>query len=101
MAFGTVPLGTAARILIGTTSTPATLVGGLVSYSYPGDKPTDKTDFHNAYPTINSVGSANRTITFNGKYAKADSGQDIAKANFDLTAPTLIYISILLDGTTG
>lgn len=101
MAFGTVPLGTAARIYIGTTAPPSVLVGALISYSYPGDKTTEDTKFHNAYPAITSVDTPVRSVTLNCKYAKADSGQDIAKANFDLDAPTVIYTSALVDGTTG
>ena len=101
MPFGTVPLGTAARVYVGTTAPPATLVGGLVSYSYPGSKDTEETKFHNAFAAITSVDTPVRSVTLNMKYAKGDTGQDVLKANFDLDAPTVIYVSILPDGTTG
>ena len=101
MPFGTLPQPGAHRIFVGTTPPPATLVGGLQGFGYPGDKEISEQTFYNTFPSVTSVDAPTRQITLTMKYAKGDTGQDILKANFDLAAPTLIYCSILLDGSTG
>jgi hypothetical protein len=101
MAFGTLPQPSATRIYVGTVGPPATLLGGVQGWGYTGDKETSEQTFYNTFPSVTSVGPAVRGVTFTLKYAKGDSGQDVLKANFDLATPTLIYSSVLVDGTTG
>jgi hypothetical protein len=101
MPFGTLPQPSATRVFVGTSAPPSVLVGGLQGFGYPGDKAVSEQKFYNTFPSVTSIDAAVRSITLTVRYAKSDSGQDILKANFDLATPTLIYCSILLDGTTG
>lgn len=99
MAFGTVPLGTANRIYVGTVAPPATLIGGLVSWDYPGNRDTATQAFYNLFPSIITVGEPTYRIDLTLKYAKSDTGQDVIKTGFD--GATVVYCSILIDTTTG
>ena len=101
MAFGTPPQPSATRILVGTGAPPATLVGGVQGWGFPGDKATSEEKFYNTFPTITSVDAAVRSITLTMKYAKGDTGQEVLSTNFKLGTPTVIYCSVLVDGTTG
>lgn len=101
MSFGTVQQGPAGRYYVGTSAPPSVLLGGLQGFGYTNNKATTLEEFYNLFPSVTAVGSATRSITFRVKYAKSDSGQDIIKTNFDLATPTVIYSSLLLDGTTG
>lgn len=101
MAFGTPPQPSATRVYVGTAAPPATLVGGIVGWGFSGEKEIQENKFYNTFPPITSIDVAVRGITFSMKYSKADTGQDVLFTNFKLVTPTVIYGSILVDGTTG
>lgn len=101
MPLGTFAQGSAWRVKVGTTSPPATLVGGLQSVSYPRSRQTSTDDFMNGQASDTSVGKANRRMQLQGRVSLADSGLAILETayNDDLGVP--IYASICQSATGG
>ncbi len=98
MALGTPVLGTSAVVLVGTTSTPTTPVGGLVSWTYGADTTTTARNYY-GQATVNTVGKTNRTPQLTCDYETGDSGQLILSAA--IISKATIYIRVLPDGTNG
>lgn len=99
MPFGTIPSVADTDILVGTTSTPTTPVGGLQSASMGGQSETTTDEFYNAFPSNTTVGPNKWTVPLSGKYLKADSGQDIVNNAF--YTKDVIYVSAAPNGTDG
>lgn len=98
MALGTPQLGSAVVITVGTTSTPTTPVGGLVSWTYGIDTPTAVRNYY-GQASSNTVGKTNRTIQFTCDYEAGDSGQLILQAA--IISRVDIWCKVLPDGTNG
>lgn len=98
MPLGTPVLGTAVVVLVGATSTPATPLGGLNSWSYGDDVPTNARPYY-GQPTAYAVGKHARTITLNCDYETADSGQIVLFAA--KVSSAVIWVMFKVDGTNG
>lgn len=98
MALGTPPLGSSVVVLVGATSTPTAIVGGITDWTYSDDVATTTHDWYQM-PSAVSVGKHSRTITLNCTYLSADAGQIVlfaAKASLATT-----WCMIKVDGTNG
>lgn len=100
MAFGTFAQGSAWRVNVGTTSSPATLVGGLQSVAYPRSRTTETDDFMNGQASDTSVGKANRRVTLQGKVSQDDDGLAVLETAYNDDTGPIIYVSISQNGTT-
>jgi hypothetical protein len=101
MAFGTFAQGSGWRVKLGTTASPATLVGGLQNVQYDRTRETSTDDFMNGQASDDSVGKANRRITLTGKVSQGDDGLAIAETAFNDDTGPIIYAEISQNGTTG
>lgn len=93
-----IPLGEDAVIHVGITSSPATPVYGINSYTAPRSRPeTVRKYFMMAAQTF--VGESEDSIQLQGDYNQADAGQDIIRAAY--ISGDEIWVKILPDGTNG
>jgi hypothetical protein len=98
MAFGTIPLGSAAIIMVGSSAPPTTQVGGLNAYTATQDRPTTTRKYFMQTAQV-FVGESTDTFELSGDYSVGDSGQDFIRGAYD--AGDIFYIEILPDGTNG
>jgi hypothetical protein len=101
MPFGTFQQGGASRIKVGTVTPPATLVGGLQSANYAGQRQTQTDDFYNGQPSDTSVGKASRRWQLQGKASTGDDGLIVLKTAFDDDTGPILYASGSFEGTNG
>ena len=101
MPFGTFNQGGAAQIMIGTTSPPATLIGGVKTGNYRTQRSTNTDDFYNQQASDVSIGKASRSWTVTGIASSGDTGLLVVKAAIDDDTGPTIYLSGSLEGTKG
>lgn len=101
MAFGTFNSPNAARVWVGTTATPTTLVGGLQSANLEGQRPTETDDFMNGQDSDVTVGKRTDRWTLQGKASSGDDGLAVLETAWaDDTGP-IIYVEGSIEGTNG
>lgn len=99
MALGTPVAGTAAVLMVGTTSGAITTpLGGQSTWDWVSDRPQTEHPYY-GQATVISVGKASYNVTLNNDYETADSGHAILYAAYDSQAT--IYFKLLPDGTNG
>ncbi len=100
MASGTVPLGTANRIWVGTTQGAVTTpVGGLQGWEYGGEATKTDEKFYDDFPAITTISDPVYDMVMSGKWADGDSGLAIIKAAFATAA--IIYGAVAPNGADG
>jgi len=85
-------------VYVGTTITPTTLVGGLLSPSYVGDRPTVTRDYHGQASFVVG-GKKVRSVSLPCDYETGDAGQTILHASW--VAETTIYVKYVPDDANG
>lgn len=98
---GTYSQGGAAQILIGSSSPPATKLGGVKSANYAGTRSTTVDDFYNQEASDTSIGKASRRWNIQGIASNGDTGLAIAKVAFDDDTGPIIFVAGSLEGTNG
>lgn len=101
MAFGTFQSPNSARVKVGTTATPATLVGGLQSANLEGQRPTETDDFMNGQDSDTTVGKRTDRWTLQGKASNTDDGLIVLETAWKDDTGPIIYTSGSLEGTKG
>jgi hypothetical protein len=101
MAFGTFNSPNSARVKVGATSTPATLVGGLQSANLEGQRPTETDDFLNGQDSDVTVGKRTDRWTFQGKASSGDDGLTVLETAWKDDTGPIIYASGSIEGTNG
>lgn len=99
MALGVQELGTAAVIRIGTTATPATVIGGLVTWSWVGDSGTTDRKYYDGTAASTAVGDTIRTVSLTIDNMDGDAGQLILHDALDSKA--IIWVKVLPGGVNG
>lgn len=98
MPLGTPVLSTASVLLVGTTSVPATPLGGLLSWTWSESVPTTERRYIGQAAST-AIGPASRSVTLNFDYEAGDTGQKVL--HDARTAGTQIWFKALPDGTNG
>lgn len=98
MPLGTPVLSSVSIVTVGTTATPVTPVGGVLSWDWAGDSPTARRDYI-GQASATAAGKESRTITLSCDYEAGDTGQLVLEDGWNSKAT--IYVKILPDGTNG
>lgn len=98
MALGTPVLSSLSVVMLGLTATPIIPLGGLLSWDWTGDSPTQRRDYIQQASST-AAGKESRTITYSCDYETGDAGQLLLEDAWNSKAT--VYNKILPDGTNG